>query len=547
MKPIHKLLLFSIIALAAFIRLYRLSEIPPGVNRDEASIGYTAYSLLQTGKDEYGRSFPLSFESFGDWKLPLYIYTTIPFIKLFGLSELAVRLPSALAGILTIGALFVLVRKLFQSIPLALLSSFILTLMPWHIHISRVESESNVAILFVILGTILFLKALATNRTLWLTLSGIVLATTYYTYHGNHIFTTIYAIGLLGLYYKEIFQIPRWFIAAGISILFVTIILLFTLFSANKTKISGIGIFGNPTVIHEQIELPRLVHANPQSFFSRIIHNKPVFAFITISQNYLKSYSPEFLFINGGTNHAHNIKGYANMHLFESIFLIFGAALLLTNIKKRPFVLILLWILAAGIAPSVTKDAPHSNRMFIVTPALAITVALGMQFLLSRIDKRKKFFLSITIGIVYIGSLLLYAEAYLVHFPAKEARYWGMGYKKLAALLAKPEYRDKQIIMTSPEESPYMYLLFYGKMDPASYQKEAIRYPLSRDGFKDVAGFGRFSFRQIDWGQDSSRFKTILVASPNEIPKDILKNTRYIKTPILLPGGQAQFTVVETP
>src|SRR3989344_6180036 len=109
----HKLFLLVIILLAAFLRFYNITEVPPGVNRDEASIGYTAYSLLTTGKDEYGRPFPLSFESFGDWKLPLYIYTTVPFVKLFGLNELAVRLPSVLAGTLTVLLTYFLVMELF--------------------------------------------------------------------------------------------------------------------------------------------------------------------------------------------------------------------------------------------------------------------------------------------------------------------------------------------------------------------------------------------------------------------------------------------------
>lgn len=547
MKPVHKFLLFTIIALAAFLRLYRLSEIPPGVNRDEASIGFTAYSLLQTGKDEYGRSFPLSFESFGDWKLPLYIYTTIPFVGLLGLSELAVRLPSALAGIFTIGALFVLVRILFRNVPLALLSSLILSLSPWHIHISRVESESNIAILLSILATIFFLKALSYKRALWLTLSGLLFAATYYTYHGSHIFTTLYAAGLLILYRKEVFRIPEWFLATGVSFFFVAIILVFTLLSANKTKISGIGIFGNPTVIHERIELPRLVHEDPTSFLSRIIHNKPIFALITMSQNYLTSYSPEFLFIKGGSNHAHNIEGYANMHLFESIFLLLGFAYALTAIKKRQHALIILWILAAGVAPAITKDAPHSNRMFAVTPALAITVALGMHYVSSLIRAKWKKFLPIITTVFYIGSLALFWDAYFIHFPKKEAKYWGYGYKKLGWFLAQPDYKDKKVIITSPEESPYIYLLFYGSYNPAAYQREATRYPLSPDGFTDVAGFGRFSFRAIDWGKDVSSPDRLLVASPKEIPQDVRENTRYTKTNIFLPDGQIQFTVTETP
>ena len=92
---------FLIIVVASFLRLYKITDVPPGVNRDEASIGYTAYSLLNTGKDEYGRAFPVSFESFGDWKLPFYIYAVMPLVSIFGLSEFAIRIPSSIFGILS--------------------------------------------------------------------------------------------------------------------------------------------------------------------------------------------------------------------------------------------------------------------------------------------------------------------------------------------------------------------------------------------------------------------------------------------------------------
>ncbi len=132
-----KIFLCIIVLIAAALRLNRLTDVPPGVNRDEASIGVTAYSLMTTGKDEYGRFLPLSFESFGDWKLPLYIYTAIPFVKLFGLTELAVRLPSALAGVASVAAVYYLAHLLFASESIGLLAAFSLAVMPWHIHISR--------------------------------------------------------------------------------------------------------------------------------------------------------------------------------------------------------------------------------------------------------------------------------------------------------------------------------------------------------------------------------------------------------------------------
>ena len=44
--------LLLILALASFLRLWQLGQFPNGLNADEAAIGYSAYSLIQTGQDE---------------------------------------------------------------------------------------------------------------------------------------------------------------------------------------------------------------------------------------------------------------------------------------------------------------------------------------------------------------------------------------------------------------------------------------------------------------------------------------------------------------
>jgi len=60
-----KTLLVVIILLASFLRLYNLANVPPHLTPDEASLGYNAYSILKTGKDEYGKFMPIIFKSFG--------------------------------------------------------------------------------------------------------------------------------------------------------------------------------------------------------------------------------------------------------------------------------------------------------------------------------------------------------------------------------------------------------------------------------------------------------------------------------------------------
>lgn len=549
MKKKAGIVLFFILIVAAFFRLWHLSDIPPGVNRDEASIGYTALSLKETGKDEYGRSFPLSFESFGDWKLPLYIYTSIPFVSVFGLNELAVRLPSAVAGILSVYVLYLLALELTHQTKrirskeiFALLCSFSLAIMPWHIHISRVESEAIVAVLLLLLGMLLFFKALKQISLPLLILSSISFGLTYWTYHGNHLSTTLLLIGLFLFYSKDILRIKQSWIALAVgTVLFGSIVAVTA--AADHTKLSGISIFGDPTVIHTQIELPRTQSGHPDSLLIKLRYNRLTYAVTTIVHNYMLSYGPEFLFHSGGGNHSHNIRGYGNLHPFDILFFIFGFFALVSLRAHKHWRVILWWFLIAGVAPAITKDAPHSNRMLMVVPAFAIAIAHGVYQLVSVKTVFVRWIGILALCLGYGISLLSYSTAYFSTFPKNEAIYWGYGYKKLTAVLESDQYKTHTVIMTKPQESPYIYMLFYTGYDPAAYQREATRYPISADGFTDVSHYGRFYFREIDWKKDMQQENTVIVTSPERVPNEYRDQ---IREGIILPDGQTQFVMLET-
>lgn len=542
MNKKNLLIFILILIIAAFLRLYRIVEIPPGVNRDEASIGYTAYSLLQTGKDEYGRPFPLSFESFGDWKLPLYIYTVIPFVSVFGLSELAVRLPSALFGISSVFLTFFLVKILFKNNLLAATSMFLAAMSPWSIHLSRVESESNTASFLILLGVILFLKSLDSKK--WLIIpSSIFFALTYFTYAGNHVFTTLLVAGLLILYKNRITK-SKASIAALMIFLFLSGIIFYnTLFGADKTKLAGISIFGDPSVVHTKIEIPRNEHNTSQSFFAKVIHNKLIYAGEKIFQNYLNSFSPNFLFIKGGDNNAHNLTNFGNMYLIEAPFLFLGLAYLIFVKKGKERSLILLWFFIAPIAASITKDAPHTNRMFAIFPMSSLITFFGIYYFLTDVIKQKllkKIFIGSIVGL-FVINVTIYLDRYYVHFPRNEATNWGVGYKALSELLTTPSFSSKKVIMARPSYAPYIYLLFYSKYDPSLYQQQAIRYPPTQDGFVDVKKFGRYEFRDIDWGHDLQE-NTVLVAWSSQVP-DSIRNFYETREITLLNGG-SMFTIL---
>src|SRR5579883_434909 len=110
-----RFLFAAILVVAFFFRFYNLALVPPSASLDEATIGWNAYSLLHTGHDEYGYHLPILLRAYDDYRPALYVYLVIPFIKLFGLSVLSVRMPSVIMSLATVAMSFFLVKSmLFQ-------------------------------------------------------------------------------------------------------------------------------------------------------------------------------------------------------------------------------------------------------------------------------------------------------------------------------------------------------------------------------------------------------------------------------------------------
>src|SRR4030067_3044652 len=139
------LVVLGCLGLALGLRLYQFGAIPHGLNRDEAAIGYTAQLLAMTGREEHGRRWPLKFESFGDWKQPLYIYLTIPWILIFGLTPAAVRSVSLISGLAMMMAALLTTNQLWGAknkwgCP-GWAAFALLAVSPWHFAFSRVALE----------------------------------------------------------------------------------------------------------------------------------------------------------------------------------------------------------------------------------------------------------------------------------------------------------------------------------------------------------------------------------------------------------------------
>ena len=144
MKATSKKIFLIIFILALFLRFYKLGIIPSGLDWDEVSNAYNAYSILKTGHDEYNNFLPLYNRSFDDYKPPLYMYLEVPSVAIFGLTPFAARVPSALLGSLSTIVIYLLIKRLFNKENLALVAMALAAISPWQLQFSRVGFEANI-------------------------------------------------------------------------------------------------------------------------------------------------------------------------------------------------------------------------------------------------------------------------------------------------------------------------------------------------------------------------------------------------------------------
>src|SRR3989344_3727144 len=181
-KNLQKTILIGILVLAAVLRLYKLGQFPTHLTNDEAALGYNAYSILKTAKDEHGQFMPVIFKSFGDWKPGLYIYATVPFVATLGLNEFSTRAASAVAGIVAVLLGYLIGKNLFSR-RVALLSAVFLTISPWHLQFSRSAWEANFSLTLLLFGVYFFIQAVSTKPK-YIYLSALFFALTLWAYQG---------------------------------------------------------------------------------------------------------------------------------------------------------------------------------------------------------------------------------------------------------------------------------------------------------------------------------------------------------------------------
>lgn len=506
-----------IIFVAAALRLWQLGVVPPSPDWDEAALGYNAYSILNTGRDEYGTSFPLSLRSYDDYKPPLYMYLTVPSVALFGLNTWSVRLPSAVMGILAVVGTYVLVFEMTKSRRLSLLASLLLAISPWHIQFSRIAFEANVGVTLNIWAIALFLKGLRQKQALWG--SAFLFGLGLYAYHSERIFLPIMVLTLVLVFWKKLITSKRNFLVFVIIGL-ATVAPLIPIFlnATTLTRLRGTSSLADQTGLLRQSAVKLAYDQEHGDWLGIIVDNRRVVWARTLISGYLSHYSPKWLFLTGD-NARHHAPDMGLLYLWELPFLLWG--MFVVSRRGGALAKILwIWFFAAPIAAAPTTELPHAIRSLVFLPVFQIFSAFGIAAAISR----KKAFM-LLYGLVIFFNVFYYLHMYFNHTNHEYSKYWQYGYKEAVEYAESVKGSYKKIVVSTALEQPHMFFLFYLQFDPVKYLAGG---GTRSGGFaEDRNHFDIYEFRPIDWSREVHDGSVLYIGTPAEISNP-LKTINYL-------------------
>lgn len=508
------ILLILVVVFAFFFRFFKVTEIPPSLNWDEVSIGYNAYSVLKTGRDEWGVFLPIHFQAFGEFKLPVQIYASIPAIAIFGLNDFGVRITPVIYGTLSVLFLFFLGRKIFKSNFIGLISALLLAISPWHIQLTRASFESAFAVLWIILGVWFFIKGLEEKK--WLIISMIPFALSIYTYNSARAFTPLLLLAIGIIYCRAILKNPKLFIVSGAIFALLMVPLVPSLLSSERSARFKLVSVTDDSGLVPRINQNRGLSTLPQPL-PRLVHNKVTYISMYTVKNYLSHFTPDFLFISGAPHKQHHVQNMGQLYMFQAPFLLLGLYFLFKKRLEHHF-LLLSWVLLAFIPVSITNDSiPHALRTLIAVPFYQLLTAFGGYQVYKWLKATRA-----NVGILAVLALMLivtfemsrYINNYYNIYPNLYSRDWQYGNKQVVDYIRDNQNKYDQIVFTRHFGEPHIFTLFYLNYDPAKYQTNPSLTRFETHDWVRVLKLDKYYFP--DLGDDGTRFKDIVAQNPGK-------------------------------
>ena len=556
--------LIVILLIAVFLRLYKLGSIPPHLTSDEASLGYSAYSILKTGRDEYGELLPIIFKSFGDYKPGLYVYMTIPFVTILGLTEFATRLPSAMTGVLAVWLIYKIVLEFItkenggqqlnikQLLPK--ISAFILAISPWHIHFSRGAWEANLSLTLTLAGIYFFLKAIEKPKLL--IFSSLFFSSTLLTYQGAKLSTSIVIFILVATFWKEIRKwlnsARRDLVASIILGLIISLPIIASIFQGKTGRLEVFSIFSYPRNTDQLATFLSQGKERVGDVSYYLFHSERLNFARAIAGRWFNHFSGRFLFFEGDyQNPRHSAPNHGMLLISDIILLVFGFIEFI-RFRRKLSLFVVLWLILSPLPAVLSRDEVHAIRALNMVIPLTLISSFGLWSIINWIKQTKNTLLHITYYVllvfVLLSSSIYFLDAYFIHLPKHSSKNWEYGYKQIVEAITPIQNNFEQIKIQQSFAQPYIFFLFYQKYDPSKYQKQAS---LVESEFKGDVGYvtklDNICFCAIDWPQNKKEHGALVVADTIRIPDVEIKQTDVVNlvSEIKYLNGEVALRIVE--
>jgi len=493
-KKLNLLFIFFVLSFSGFLYFYKLSTIPSGFYVDEASVAYNAYSILMTGKDEYGFSYPIYFRLMGSYTPSLLIYLFSFLLRFFDMSVMLFRSISAVSALLSVYIFYLLVKKmkLYKLNMSYLAITLFYSISPWIVFNARLGYETTLGFLIFNIGT--YLLFLAYKKPKYLAWAAAVLSISTYVSHNQRVLAPLFLIGFLFLVRKKIL-VKR-----------------------------NINILSTAFVVGLILNIPNLYMFGTKAFWIKSAQFD-----ISNFWNLLVYLSPKTLFYkNPDIDLQHTVPKLSMMFNWMVIPYFVGMYLVIKRVRDFRYKYIILYIVVT-LLPSIFSSyfvSSQKSLPFIIP--LAIILGLGIDEILRHIKVAMR-----VVVLVFVAaySILVLYTSYFILFPIERARGWNYGYDQIAEFV-RERPNDAFLLDDTRNPRSYILLLYHLRYPPAKYHQEVD--PFYRNNYykaPDPATTYRFSnveVRSLDWEKDPKR-DMIIIGDPLVVSEQQMEEHKLTK------------------
>ncbi len=383
-----------ILAVAAFLRFYKLDSLPQGLHPDEAANGLDIISMFDAHKFAavYDTNGPREALFFYLQAIPVWIGHVTGWAAM-NFTPLSLRVAPAIIGILTVWGIYLLGKELFNK-NVGIFAAAALAVSAWHVQFSRNGFRAIMAPLALIFLFYFFIRFYRNNNTKDYIGAGLSLALGFYTYLSFRV-TPLVLIALLAyiLLTDRNFILRNmrkigYFVAATLVVM-IPLLVHFAYVPADLIARSSASIFNPQTNGGSAIK----------ALFLNIIKTAGMFNF------------------SGDQNFRQNVAGEPMLDIFVGILMWAGIVISLIKFKKIEYFLLVVWFVALSIPELLTSDGiPHALRMVGVIPVVFLWAALGLEWALAKIKVKQMVYVGMASILIISGAAGFYK--YFVQFPS---------------------------------------------------------------------------------------------------------------------------------